>query len=161
MSQSNSDPSKDASVIQVQFQDLLTNLSSFKSQLTMLSNQVKSLEKNVRKEMKKLQKEAQKNKNKGNRKASGFAVPTKISKDLCKFMNQPDGTEMARTEVTKYIIQYIKDNNLPDSTNKKVIKPDKRLKSLLKLQKNDEVTYFNLQKYMNKHFITNKSVTKN
>ena len=104
---------------------------------------------------------AQKNKNKGNRKASGFAVPTKISKDLCKFMNQPDGTEMARTEVTKYIIQYIKDNNLPDSKNKKVIKPDKRLKSLLKLQKNDEVTYFNLQKYMNKHFITNKSASKN
>ena len=161
MSQSNSDPSKDASVIQVQFQDLLSNLSSFKSQLTMLSNQVKLLEKNVRKEMKKLQKEAQKNKNKGNRKASGFAVPTKISRDLCKFMNQPDGTEMARTEVTKYIIQYIKDHNLPDSSNKKVIKPDKRLKSLLKLQKNDEVTYFNLQKYMNKHFISNKSVSKN
>ena len=161
MSQSNSVPSNDTSVIQVQFQDLLTNLSSFKSQLTMLSNQVKSLEKNVRKEMKKLQKEAQKNKNKGNRKASGFAVPTKISKDLCKFMNQPDGTEMARTEVTKYIIQYIKDNNLPDSKNKKVIKPDKRLKTLLKLQKNDEVTYFNLQKYMNKHFITKKSAGKN
>ena len=148
-------------VIQTQFADLLSNLSSFKSQLTMLSNQVKSIEKSVRKEMKKLHKEAQKNKNKGNRKASGFAVPTKISKDLCKFMNQPDGTEMARTEVTKYIIQYIKDNNLPDSTNKKVIKPDKRLKSILQLQKNDEVTYFNLQKYMNKHFITNKTAQKN
>ena len=161
MSNPSSDCSKDVSTINLQFQDLLSNLSSFKSQLTMLSNQVKSLEKNVRKEMKKLQKEAQKNKNKGNRKASGFAVPTKISKDLCKFMNQPDGTEMARTEVTKYIIQYIKDNNLPDSKNKKVIKPDKRLKTLLKLQKNDEVTYFNLQKYMNKHFITKKSAGKN
>lgn len=161
MSNHNSDSTKDVSPIQSQFQDLLSNLSSFKSQLTMLSNQVKSLEKNVRKEMKKLQKEALKNKNKGNRKASGFAVPTKISKDLCKFMNQPDGTEMARTEVTKYIIQYIKDHNLPDKENKKVIKPDKRLKSLLKLQKNDEVTYFNLQKYMNKHFISNKSSIKN
>ena len=161
MSNSSSDSPKDVSTINLQFQDLLSNLSSFKSQLTMLSNQVKSLEKNVRREMKKLEKEAQKNKNKGNRKASGFAVPTKISKDLCKFMNQPDGTEMARTEVTKYIIQYIKDNNLPDSKNKKVIKPDKRLKSLLKLEKNDEVTYFNLQKYMNKHFITNKSASKN
>ena len=161
MSESNSVPSKDTTVIKEQFQDLLSNLSSLKSQLTMLSNQVKSLEKNVRKDMKKLQKEAQKNKNKGNRKASGFAVPTKISKDLCKFMNQPDGTEMARTEVTKYIIQYIKDNNLPDSTNKKVIKPDKRLKTLLKINKNDEVTYFNLQKYMNKHFINSKTVSKN
>ena len=107
MSNPSSDSPKDVSTINLQFQDLLSNLSSFKSQLTMLSNQVKSLEKNVRKEMKKLQKEAQKNKNKGNRKASGFAVPTKISQDLCDFMSVPEGTKLARTEVTKYIIQYI------------------------------------------------------
>ena len=62
---------------------------------------------------------------------------------------------MARTEVTKYIIQYIKSNKLPDKTNKKIIKPDSALKSLLDLKPEDEVTYFNLQKYMNKHFVTN------
>ena len=95
-----------------------------------------------------------KNKVKGNRKASGFAVPTKISQDLCDFMSVPEGTKLARTEVTKYIIQYIKDNNLPDKTNAKIIKPDTKLKSLLNTKDNDEVTYFNLQKYMNKHFIT-------
>ena len=119
----------------------------------MLSAQVKALEKSVKKQMKQLQREAQKNKNKGNRKASGFAVPSKISNDLCKFMGKPEGSEMARTEVTKYIIQYIKTNNLPDKNNKKVIKPDNALKSLLNLKPNDEVTYFNLQKYMNKHFV--------
>jgi chromatin remodeling complex protein RSC6 len=69
-------------------------------------------------------------------------------------MSVPEGTKLARTEVTKYIIQYIKDNNLPDKTNAKVIKPDVKLKSLLNTKDNDEVTYFNLQKYMNKHFIT-------
>ena len=140
--------------IHEQFMEVVQTLSTFKSTITMLSTQIKSLERTVRKNIKRLEKESKKNKNKGNRKASGFAVPTKISKDLCKFMGVKEGTQLARTEVTKYIIQYIKDNNLPDKANKKIIKPNSKLKSLLKLNKNDEVTYFNLQKYMNQHFIT-------
>lgn len=144
---------KTVNPITEQFGEVLNTLSSFKSQISMLSAQVKSLEKTVKKQMKQLEREAQKNKNKGNRKASGFAVPSKISKNLCEFMGKPEGTEMARTEVTKYIIQYIKNNNLPDKDNKKVIKPNNALKSLLNVKPSDEVTYFNLQKYMNKHFI--------
>lgn len=139
--------------IHTQFMEVVQTLSTFKTTITMLSAQIKSLERNVKKNIKRLEKESKKNKNKGNRKASGFAVPTKISKDLCKFMGVKEGTQLARTEVTKYIIQYIKDNKLPDETNKKIIKPNSKLKSLLKLEKNDEVTYFNLQKYMNKHFV--------
>ena len=145
--------SNSVTAIAEQFSGVLNSLSSFKSQIGMLSAQVKALEKSVKKQMKQLQREAQKNKNKGNRKASGFAVPSKISKDLCKFMGKPEGSEMARTEVTKYIIQYIQNNNLPDKNNKKVIKPDNALKSLLALKPEDEVTYFNLQRYMNKHFV--------
>ena len=136
-----------------QFVEVLNTLSSFKSQIGMLTSQVKLLEKNVKKQMKQLEREAKKNRNKGNRKASGFAVPTKISKDLCKFMGHPEGTELARTEVTKYIIQYIKDNKLPDNLNKKLIKPDKQLKNLLQTNDKEEVTYFNIQKFMNKHFV--------
>ena len=136
-----------------QFKSLLNTLGSFKSQISMLNAQVKTIERSINKEMKKLQKAAQKNKNKGNRKASGFAVPSKISNDLCKFMGKPEGSEMARTEVTKYIIHYIKTKNLPDKTNKKVINPDNALKSLLDVKSTDKVTYFNLQKYMNKHFV--------
>ena len=123
-------PQNNLNPIAEQFTTVLNTLSSFKSQISMLSAQVKALEKSVKKQMKQLQREAQKNKNKGNRKASGFAVPSKISNDLCKFMGKPEGSEMARTEVTKYIIQYIKTNNLPDKNNKKVIKPDNALKSL-------------------------------
>jgi chromatin remodeling complex protein RSC6 len=139
--------------IHAQFMEVVQTLSTFKTTITMLSTQIKNLERNVKKNVKRLEKEGKKNKNKGNRKASGFAVPTKISKDLCKFMGVKEGTQLARTEVTKYIIQYIKDNKLPDETNKKIIKPNNKLKSLLKLNKNDEVTYFNLQKYMNQHFV--------
>lgn len=137
-----------------QFTNILNSLSSFKSQISMLANQLKALEKNVKKQMRQLEREIKKNKNKGNRKASGFAVPTKISPDLCNFMGVNEGTKMARTEVTKYIIQYIKDKKLPDKNNKKIINPDKKLKSLLKVKSSDEVTYFNLQKFMNRHFVT-------
>jgi hypothetical protein len=49
--------------------------------------------------------------------------------------------------------QYIKNNDLPDKDNKKIIKPNNALKSLLNVKPTDEVTYFNLQKYMNRHFI--------
>ena len=145
--------SVDTSNVTEQFASVLNSLSGLKSYIRALEAQVKSVEKSVRKRMKQLERESKKNKNKGNRKASGFAVPTKISNDLCKFMGKPEGFQMARTEVTKYIINYIKSNNLPDKKNKKVINPDTALKSLLDIKPTEEVTYFNLQRYMNKHFV--------
>ena len=87
-----------------QFSGILSSLSSFRSQITMLQNQVRALEKVVGKQMRTFQREAKKNKNKGNRKPSGFAVPTKITDELCAFMGKPAGSEVARTEVTQYII---------------------------------------------------------
>jgi len=145
--------SKDTHNVQSEFSDLLKTISTVKAQLSALGNNIKSLEKKVNKKIKVLEKEAAKNRNKGNRKPSGFATPTKISDDLCVFMNKPKASEAARTEVTKYIISYIKDNKLQSTTNKKIIQPDKALKSLLKPKKKEEVTFFNLQRYMNKHFL--------
>ena len=138
--------------IENQFQGVLTMLTGFRSQITMLQNHIRGLEKNVRRQMKQLQREAKKNRNRGNRKPSGFAVPTPISDELCDFMKRPHGSQVARTEVTQYIITYIKDNDLQYPTNRKVIKPDKPLKTLLAAEEADEVTYFNLQRYMNRHF---------
>ena len=140
------------------FGGILNTLGSFRAQITMLQNQVRSLEKVVNKTMKTMAREAKKNKSKGNRKPSGFAVPTNISKDLCDFMGKPGGSQVARTEVTQYIIQYIKQKDLQWAENRKIIKPDERLKKLLGVEDNEEVTYFNLQKFMNKHFVK-KSVT--
>ena len=46
------------------------------------------------------------------RKPSGFAKPSLISDALCEFLGKPKGTEMARTSVTSFITEYIKNNNL-------------------------------------------------
>tara|TARA_B100001093_G_C26334569_1_gene803319 strand:- start:47 stop:517 length:471 start_codon:yes stop_codon:yes gene_type:complete len=155
MSKDESSKEWETDSVQWKFNELLKTLSGLKTQITGLVTQVRNLERQTNKKIKNLQKEAKKNKNKGNRKPSGFAVPSKISNDLCKFMKKPAGTEMARTEVTKHIIQYITEHKLQNPNNRKVIKPDKALKSLLQIKKgDDDVTYFNIQRYMNKHFIS-------
>ena len=138
--------------VTIQFDGVLTSLTTFRSQITALQQQLRGLEKTVRKEMKGLRKEAAKNKHKGNRKPSGFAKPTRISDELCQFMDKEDGAEVARTEVTQFIIKYIREKELQNPENRKIIRPDANLKQLLGVEDGDEVTYFNLQKYMNKHF---------
>lgn len=140
-------------VISEQFDGVLNTLSTFRQSITALQSQIRGLERTVRKEMKGLAKEAAKNRNKGNRKPSGFAKPAKVSDELCSFMGKDSGTEIARTEVTQYLIQYIKDNSLQFQDNKKIIIPDDTLKNLLGVKEDEEVTYFNLQRLMNKHFI--------
>jgi chromatin remodeling complex protein RSC6 len=62
---------------------------------------------------------------------SGFAKPSKVTKELCEFMNKNVGTEIARTEVTKALVAYIKNNKLENVTNSKIITPDNKLKFLL------------------------------
>ena len=83
---------------------------------------------------------------------SGIVKPTNISDEMCSFMDKAPGTQLARTEVTKYITGYIKQHNLQDSVSKRNINPDAKLKSLLAIPDGEILTYFNLQKYMKVHF---------
>jgi len=83
---------------------------------------------------------------------SGFVKPTLISNELASFLGKEIGTEMARTAVTRDINQYIRLHNLQDPANGRKINPDEKLKLLLRLGKDDLLTYFNLQKFMSPHF---------
>lgn len=131
------------------------------SLLSSLKNDVKSLEKIVAKEQKLAQKSSKSSKKaSGNRQPSGFVKPTRISDELARFLGKSTGTEMARTEVSKEINRYIKANNLQLQTNRRIITPDTKLSALLKLKEGGEqLTYFNLQKYMKPHFIKAATAT--
>jgi chromatin remodeling complex protein RSC6 len=83
---------------------------------------------------------------------SGITKPTVVSEAMCEFMGKPKGTLIARTEVTKFITNYIKTNNLKDLVSKRNINPDAKLRSLLSIPTTETLTYFNLQKYMTTHF---------
>lgn len=137
------------------FNQLLSTIYQMKNSITILQNQVKLMEKDKNKTIKKLRKELQKKKERRTREPSGFAKPTKISNKLCEFLNKPPGSEVARTEVTQYLITYIKENKLQNQNNKSFITPDKKLSELLNTDDKDNITYFNIQGFMNKHFIQN------
>jgi upstream activation factor subunit UAF30 len=87
-----------------------------------------------------------------NRIPFGFIRPSRISNELAKFLGKPVGTEMARTNVSRLINTYIRVNNLQDPQNGRIINADSKLRKLLRLGKNDELTYFNIHRYMKPHF---------
>ena len=138
--------------IEQKFNGIFSSLNTFKLQITTLQQQVKILEKNVTKELNIANKIIEKNKNRPKRKPSGFAVKSMISEDLRKFMGIEKGEMCARTDVTKFLIKYIKENNLQNKSDKRIIEPDDKLQSLLEVPDGDIITYFSLQKYMNRHF---------
>lgn len=134
--------------IEKEFKSIDSTIAEFRTNLTALQSRLRTIEKRTKKEFKTLMKSKEKNKRSKSKSASGFAKPTKISVELCEFMGKEEGTEIARTDVTKFIISYIKENKLGESRE---IKADEKLKKLLGT--NEEITYFNIQKFMNKHFI--------
>ncbi len=138
--------------LQEQFAGLLAQLTALRSQLTTVTTQVRVLSKRTDRELKAARKVGRKKKRTGNRQPSGFVKPTKISNELAAFLGKEKGSEMARTDVTREINKYIRAHNLQDPKNGRHILADTKLKKLLKLKKEDNLTYFNLQKYMSPHF---------
>ena len=133
--------------------DFAKKLQEINSLLSGIRTEFRALEKGWNREMKNAQKAGAKRKRKsGNRSPSGFVKPTLISAELATFLGKPTGSEMARTEVTREINKYIRSNDLQDKDNGRKINPDAKLAKLLKLKKTDELTYFNLQRYMSPHF---------
>ena len=144
-----------------QIDTINNSLTLFKMQISTLQQHVKSVKISIKKEFKGELKNKKKDKKKNKRAPSGFAKPTKVTKELCDFMDKPEGSEIARTEVTKALVIYIKKNNLLEQGEnlKNKIVPDQKLQNLLGIEKDELIglTYFNIQKYMNKHFYTNKT----
>ena len=127
----------------------LTNL------LSSLKTDFKSLEKSIARDAKAAQKSSGRKRKATNvnRQPSGFVKPTRISDELAKFLGKPVGVELARTEVSKEINTYIRTHNLQDKANGRLIHPDSKLSVLLNIKSGDELTYFNLQRYMKHPFI--------
>jgi len=141
-------------VIQQKMNEFSAKLQQIASIYSSMKGDFKTLEKHITRELKAAAKiSSKKAKRAGNRAPSGFVKPTRISDELAKFLGKSVGTEMARTEVSKEINSYIRENNLQRPDNGRFIVPDAKLTTLLKLSKEDELSYFNLQRYMKPHFI--------
>jgi len=93
---------------------------------------------------------------------SGITKPVAISDELAKFLGVAAGTLVPRNEVTKGVSGFVKGNELSDPTNKQKFILDDRpaAKTLRALLGNpsEDVTYFNLQRYLKHHYIADNSV---
>lgn len=142
-----------ATLMATEFTAYLAKLQQAVSLLSTLRQEFRVLERKTLRELKSADKvTARRRRRAGVRAPSGFVKPTKISDELASFLEKPSGTEMARTEVTREINAYIRAHNLQDKSNGRKINADKKLSTLLSLTDSDELTYFNLQKYMSRHF---------
>ena len=137
-----------------EFTHLVEQLKVLQNSLKELTVYTSKLEKRVAKDQKVLQKRVNGKRKRTNTSSSpsGFSKPGPVSDELRTFLKLGKDELIARTEVTKRINAYCKENGLQGKDDKRVLKPDKTLKTLLRLGKNDELTFFNLQKYMKVHF---------
>jgi len=120
-----------------------------------LGREITTLVKSFQKDYAKILKASSKKKTNANRRSpSGFNKPAKLNPDLCAFLDLPEGSELARTNVTRQLNVYIKEHNLQNPENKKHILPDEKLATLLNLTGGDQqLSYFNLQRFMKHLFI--------
>ena len=156
-------------VVEVAKVDQADSLKSVLVTLTEQSTVIKALINSVRnviKESDKQSKELEKLRNKKSRvKAvrsadaaqSGITKPVAITDELARFLGVAPGTLVPRNEVTKGVSTFVKQNDISDPTNKQRFVLDDRpaAKTLRALLGNpsEDVTYFNLQKYLKHHYI--------
>ena len=94
--------------------------------------------------------------NRQNNNNSGFLKPVQISKEMAKFTGWDTSELRSRVDVTKFICNYIKENNLQNPADRRQIVADNKLAKLLDYdsKKADEpLTYYRIQSYMKKHFV--------
>lgn len=135
------------SPLDVVFTKLAAALVLFKE----IQTSLKALHKNYDK-MKKVVEKQEKKKQNARTTPSGFAKPTKISDELCAFLNVPKGSSMSRTEVTRKINSYVKEHDLYDKSNRRIILPDANMKKILTLAPGEVLSFFTLQRAIKHHF---------
>ncbi len=142
----------DGSVSTALYGSVLTKLQSAQALVASIRSEVNELKRQHARELRAANKANKRRKTNANRAPSGFVKPTLISNELAAFLGKPEGSVLARTEVTREVNAYIRTQKLQDKDNGRKINPDAKLLKLLKLKKGEELTYFNLQKYMAAHF---------
>ena len=136
--------------------DLLEASKEVSDVLSSLTRQLQSLKRKTIKQHNSMQRQLTSAVKKKSRRGGGFTSPVRISEELCKFLDSPPGTLLARTEVTKKLNEYIKSNKLQRPVDRRIVDPDEKLASLLGTS--NGFSFFELQGLMNRHFNAHTSL---
>jgi chromatin remodeling complex protein RSC6 len=141
-------------VVTDKFEQLNQKVNDLTSALRDLQVHLKSVQKDLVKLVKTNVKKSKSRASTGAKKTpSGFAKPTKLSNGLCDFLGVPHDTELARTDVTRRINAYIKEQNLQDERDRRIIHPDAKLSAVLTRTEDKPLSFFNLQSALRSNFV--------
>ncbi len=135
--------------------------TSLKDALTLIKGlvvHVNKLEKRLGRDKRVLDKKLKTKPRRASNGLNGFSKPGPVSDELRAFLKLGKEDLIARTEVTKKITAYCQEHGLQKESDKRIILPDKSLTKLLSVPKGEDLTYFNLQKYMKVHFPNKEGV---
>lgn len=121
-----------------------------------LKGLLKELERAIRLEQKEFSKK-KKNVSVGEKRdPSGFNAKQPVPIEFCK---EPwgceEGQEVARTKLTKMVYDYVRENNLQNPKDRRIIFPDDHIKNLFHLKDGDELHFNNFQTYMKRLYNRN------
>ena len=96
-------------------------------------------------------------------KNNGFNRAQRITPELASFLEVPEDEMLSRSAVTRRVNAYIRANELKHPENGRVImiEKDEKLKALLKVPEDEQLTYLNIQKYLSPHYIKEPPVDPN
>ena len=145
-----------------EFTAVITELDSALNTIRLLKTRLQKLEKQVHKDhkvaTKKINGKRPRKARDPNAPKSGFAKEGPVSAEMGKFLGLKKDELISRTDVTKKIHEYCKAKDLQNPADKRHIKADAPLRKLLKMSKDDDLTFFNLQKFMKVHFPNKEGV---
>ena len=152
-----------------EYNELQNELTKLQEQVSLCKTKLKKFYKVTSREMNKIHKSK---KNSIKRSPTGFDKPTDVPASLKTLLNISDGEQVARPVITKKIYSYINDNNLRDTTDKRVLRVNDSLAHAFKLSSQevkiinsstsvkDEsgLNFYNIQKYIKKLYLNDVSV---
>ena len=124
-------------------------LEYLKSVIDEQSKELKALRKDIRKIRQHIE-DPLGEKAKARSQNNGFRKPQVVSEELRVFLNLGPEDRISRADVTRKINEYVTEKGLKNGQN---LTMDAALKSLLAPPDDVQVTFLNIQKYINRHYI--------
>jgi len=124
-------------------------LEYLKSVIDEQSKELKALRKDIRKIRQHIE-DPLGEKAKARSQNNGFRKPQVVSDELRSFLTLGPEDRISRADVTRRINEYVTEKGLKNGQN---LTMDAALKSLLAPPDDVQVTFLNIQKYINRHYI--------
>lgn len=148
--------------MEVQMNDIFKEIKSMEAAMVEIRRKYKTLLRDFKKEHKQYLRLSKREEKKNSKKKthtvkSGIHQECNVSDDLCVFMGIAPGTKVARTNATVFINRYIKKKSLQRMEDKKRFRIDTTLSRLFNIPENDSLSYFEIPRKMNQHFLKKSS----